>query len=114
MADFSQAIALNPEDAAAYGYLGWSYLLLQQPDRAVEFSRQGLSKEPTASWIQGNLVLALLLNDQYTEANQLAEQLIHQAPETRTRLLENIRWLQSQGIQRANLDRLMQDLSGNP
>ena len=65
---FRQAMELQPKDWSTCGRLGWLCYLLKKWNESIEWSRQGLALDPTQTWIQFNLALALLCRGNVDEA----------------------------------------------
>jgi tetratricopeptide (TPR) repeat protein len=79
---FDRAIALDPQYAAAYAFLGGTYLMewvwqwSQDPQtlgQAVALSRKAISLNDSLPWLYGRLAVAYLWQKQYEQARVVAE-----------------------------------------
>ena len=79
--EYERAIDLNPNFAAAYGYLGWAFASAGRTDEAIAFSEQAIRMSPhdPQNVIFNNaLSVAHSLAGRYTEAISFARKAVQQ------------------------------------
>lgn len=79
---FTKALKLDPRNVPAHLYLGYAYLSLGQPDKAIPHLEVGVRAEPADAEIRGNLAEALFAIKRFREASTQFEKLSKQHPES--------------------------------
>jgi len=80
-----QALALNPNLAAAWHYSGWARLYLGEPDLAIEHLARAMRLspfDPLIEWMQAATAHAHFLAGRYDMASSSAETALLASPET--------------------------------
>lgn len=67
-ADYTRALAINPDSAALHNNLGYSRLLAGQPNEAMSELRKAIGLDPDSETVQNNVRLALAAKGNYAEA----------------------------------------------
>jgi TolB-like protein len=79
--EYQQAIALNPNFAIAYGYLGWAFASAGRTDEAIALSEQAIRMsphDPQNAVFNNSLAVAHYLAGRYTQAVSFARKGIQQ------------------------------------
>jgi len=79
--EYQRAIDLNPNFAAAYGYLGWALALAGRTDEAIAFLEQAIRmspQDPQNAIFNNALAVAHYLAGRYTEAVSFARKAVQQ------------------------------------
>ncbi|HXJ37889.1 MAG TPA: tetratricopeptide repeat protein [Bryobacteraceae bacterium] len=71
-----KAIAVDPEFSAAINNLGATYLRLDRTDLAVEQFQRAIAVDPHAAVPSSNLALALLMQNEYADAERAARRAV--------------------------------------
>lgn len=81
---YLKAIASKPKDANAHNWLGWIYLLIGKPEKALKFTKEAVKLNPLSTDALSNLSLSYLVNGDYNKAILESRRIQHLQPERTT------------------------------
>lgn len=84
-----QAIALDPQRAEYFRWLGEVYLINREADKAAKYLKEAVSLEPTKASHRSRYALALLRQHKVQESVATAEQALHDGPDD-MRVLDDV------------------------
>jgi len=102
--DFTQALLLDPHNAASFAGRGWAYLKSEALQLAQFDFEDALREEPKLGDAQNGLGLTEVLRDNYRKGVAHAEEALRRGPES-TRLVYNAARVYAQAAARVGRDR---------